>query len=82
MRDETLMRLSGAAAVAGGLLRAANAFSGNILTNHTLQLLYFATDVLLIFGLAGVYLQARASRLARACRIYHRRRRPADSAQR
>ncbi|MBI3675679.1 MAG: hypothetical protein HY243_03585 [Proteobacteria bacterium] len=60
MRDETLCRLSGTAAIVGGLLRAANGFAANILSDDILQLVYFATDVVLIFGLAGIYLQARA----------------------
>jgi len=61
MRDAALLRLSGLAAIGGGLLRAANAFTAGLLDEHTLQISYFATDVLLIFGLIGIYLNCRKS---------------------
>jgi len=59
MRDATLPRISGLCAIAGGLLRAANTFAAGAVDPHTLQLLYFAIDVLLVFGLMGIYLGAR-----------------------
>jgi hypothetical protein len=61
MNSDTLLRLSGAAAIAGGALRIAAAFP---ITSDavTLEWLYTTVDVLLLFGLMGIYL-ARAERL-------------------
>lgn len=61
MNYAALYRLSGAAAIAGGLLRIVSAFP---FTSDpvTLEWLYTAIDVLLLFGLIGIYL-ARAERL-------------------
>jgi len=61
MNYSALYRLSGAAAVAGGVLRVASAFP---VTQDpvTLEWLYTAIDVLLLFGLMGIYL-ARAEKL-------------------
>ncbi|MGH6949738.1 MAG: hypothetical protein ACREH4_02630 [Vitreimonas sp.] len=62
MNPDQLLRLAGAAAVAGGAARVFSAFP--LLSDPTtLQWLYTAIDVLLLFGLIGIYL-ARASRLA------------------
>jgi hypothetical protein len=56
-----LFRLAGAAAIAGGALRALAALE--LLDDPvTLEWLYASIDVLLLFGLIGIYL-ARASRL-------------------
>lgn len=60
MKDEALFRFSGLAAIAGGVLRAANAFTEGVVPGGLLPQLYFATDVFLIFGLVGLYLKARA----------------------
>ena len=61
MNKDALFRLGGAAALAGGTLRMAAAFpmSGDVLT---LEWLYAAIDVLLLFGLIAIYLD-RAERL-------------------
>jgi hypothetical protein len=56
-----LLRLAGVAAIAGGLLRIFACFP-LIENDVTLEWLYIAIDVLLLFGLIGVYL-ARAQRL-------------------
>lgn len=56
-----LYRLAGFAAVLGGALRIGSAFS-LIHDAVTLEWLYTAIDVLLLFGLIGIYL-SRASRL-------------------
>jgi hypothetical protein len=61
MRDITLMRLSGICAIAGGLLRASGSFAGGVVSGDRLQMFYFATDVFLIFGLAGIYGAGRRS---------------------
>lgn len=61
MRDSTLFRMAGVAAVTGGLLRIASEFvTGRIGTAHA-QELYFAIDAALILGLFGIYLWARRS---------------------
>lgn len=54
-----LLRLSGWAAVAGGVLRIADTFTTSALPPNTLMLLYFATDVLLLTGIAGVWVKQR-----------------------
>lgn len=61
MKTSQLFRLAGAAAIAGGAARIAAAFP---LTSDpvALEWLYTAIDVLLLFGLIGVYL-ARAEKL-------------------
>lgn len=61
MKFAALYRLSGAAALAGGLLRVASAvpFTSDTVT---LEWLYTAIDVLLPLGLMGIYL-ARAEKL-------------------
>lgn len=61
MNYATLFRLSGAAALAGGLLRVTAVFP---LTDDavTLEWLYTGIDVLLLLGLIGIYLD-RAERL-------------------
>ena len=51
----TLLKLAGSAAIAGGALRIANAFTTGMLDEHTLQLLYFATDFFFVLGLIGIY---------------------------
>ncbi len=59
MNDRTRWRISGAAAIAGGLLRVASTFTASALDASTLQLSYFVTDVMLLFGLLGIYLRNR-----------------------
>lgn len=61
MNYALLYRLAGMAALSGGLLRVASAFP---LTQDavTLEWLYTGIDILLLFGLIGIYL-ARAERL-------------------
>lgn len=54
-----LLRLSGWAAVAGGVLRIADTFTTGALPPTTLTLLYFATDILLLTGIAGVWVKQR-----------------------
>jgi hypothetical protein len=61
MADErSASRLSGAAAVAGGILRIANSFTAGAFDARTRELGYFVTDVLLLFGFLGIYLPRRA----------------------
>lgn len=61
MNAQQLFTLSGAAAIAGGLLRIFVAFP--LVTDPvTLEWLYTSIDVLLLFGLMGIYL-SRAERL-------------------
>lgn len=60
MTDRTLLRISGAAAVIGGVLRIAGTFA-SALGEHEAQLFYFATDLFLLTGLAGIYLSQRGS---------------------
>lgn len=54
-----LLRLSGWAAIVGGVLRIADTFTTKALLPNTLMLLYFATDVLLLIGIAGVWIKQR-----------------------
>lgn len=61
MNTQQLFALSGIAAIAGGLLRIFSAVA-QIGDQVTLEWLYTAIDVLLLFGLIGIYL-ARAERL-------------------
>ncbi|MGQ0532635.1 MAG: hypothetical protein ACT4OF_08100 [Caulobacteraceae bacterium] len=61
MKYEALYRLSGVAALAGGLLRVVSAFPFND-DAVTVEWLYTSIDVLLLFGLIGIYL-SRAERL-------------------
>lgn len=61
MNYATLYRLSGVAAIAGGLLRIFSAVA-QIGDQVTLEWLYTAIDVLLLFGLIGIYL-SRTERL-------------------
>jgi hypothetical protein len=61
MKSDALFRLSGAAAIAGGVLRVFSAFP--LVTDPVeTEWLYTVIDVLLLFGLIGIYL-ARAERL-------------------
>jgi hypothetical protein len=61
MNYAALYRASGLAALAGGVFRIASAFP--LLSDPvTLQWLYTAIDILLLFGLIGIYL-ARAEQL-------------------
>jgi hypothetical protein len=61
MNAPTLFRLAAFAAIAGGLLRVASAFP--VLSDPVArEWLYTAIDVLLLFGLIGIYLD-RAARL-------------------
>ena len=53
-----LLRLSGWAAVAGGALRIADTFT-TALPASTLAVLYLVTDVLLLTGIAGVWIRQR-----------------------
>lgn len=62
MQSKAIFRLSGAAAITGGVLRIANTFTIHLFDTHTLALSWFATDVLLLLGLMGWY-ASRADRL-------------------
>ena len=62
MSRDTLMRLSAAAAIAGGALRVADGLWIVSAASNTQQLAYFITDLLLLFGLCGIYL-TRSHRL-------------------
>jgi hypothetical protein len=61
MDDAVLVRLSGAAALIGGTLRIADAFISHAFAGPIVQLIYFATDLFLLFGLAGIYLRRSRS---------------------
>lgn len=61
MNYPTLYRLSGVAAIAGGLLRVASSFP-LVQDEITLQWLYTGIDVLLLMGIIGIYLD-RAEKL-------------------
>ena len=54
-----MVQLGGAAAVAGGALRVADAYLAVTGTARTQQIAYFITDILLLFGLCGLYLVLR-----------------------
>jgi hypothetical protein len=58
MRDITF-RAGGAAAMAGGAMRIANAFTTGLLDGRTLGFLYLATDILLLLGLLAWYIARR-----------------------
>lgn len=60
MDDRTLYRLAGAAAVTGGALRIATAFVPWAPGVAWLEAVAFTIDVLLLFGLMGIYLEHRA----------------------
>ncbi len=60
MDDRTLYRLAGAAAVLGGAVRIAMAFVPWSPGVAWLEAVAFAIDVLLLFGLMGIYLAHRA----------------------
>ena len=63
MDYRALLRISAIAAIAGGLLRAADPFFAALhLNNATLQQIWFAIDLLLLIGVSGIYL-AEANRL-------------------
>jgi len=65
MSKNTLLRLSGIAAIAGGALRVAD---GLLITSAAIpiqQFAYFFTDLMLMFGLCGIYL-VRSNRLGLA----------------
>src|SRR3569832_1251382 len=53
-----ILRLGGASAVRGGPLRIVNVFTTS-LPQATLAALYFVTDVLLLAGVAGLWLKRR-----------------------
>ena len=61
MNKTTLVRLAAIAAILGGALRIVDAFL-SISGTQFQQLAYFVTDVMLIFGLCGVYF-SRSNRL-------------------
>jgi len=56
MRTETLLKLGGVAAIAGGALRLGEPLLKAAFTGDALQLSYFAIDVLLLLGLVGWYI--------------------------
>ncbi len=60
MSDGTLLRISAAAAMIGGVLRIGGTFAGG-LSEHDAQLFYFVTDLFLLAGLTGIYLSQRGS---------------------
>jgi hypothetical protein len=55
------LRLSGLAAIAGGVLRIADSFTTHALSPDTLTVLYFVTDVLLLAGIASIWWKRRRS---------------------
>ena len=61
MRDAHLVRILAAAAILGGALRIASSFIPWTPDSAPLEVLYDVIDVLLLFGLMGVYFATRAS---------------------
>jgi hypothetical protein len=61
MNKNTLLRLAAIAAILGGALRIGDAFI-TVSGTELQQFAYFATDVMLIFGLCGIYF-SRSNRL-------------------
>lgn len=59
MTDRSLARAIGFAALAGGLLRIANSFTGAWVGEGVLGIVYFVEDLLLLLGLLGIYLPQR-----------------------
>lgn len=62
MTKNTLLRLSAVAAIVGGVLRVADAFMAAAVAVHIQQGAYFVIDLMLLFGLCGIYL-SRSNRL-------------------
>lgn len=62
MTKNPLLQLSALAAILGGALRVADAFWSAGVAAHLLQFACFLTDLMLIFGLCGIYL-SRSDRL-------------------
>lgn len=58
-RVAVLLRALAFAAIAGGVLRGFDSFAATLLAAAPLGQLYFATDVLLLLGIAGVYASRR-----------------------
>ena len=56
-----LLRASGFAAAAGGVLRVVDAFTTEVLSQGTLAALYLLTDAFLLAGVAGLWWTRRAS---------------------
>jgi hypothetical protein len=65
MSKNILLRLSAVAAIAGGALRVADGLLIASAPIQTQQFAYFLTDLLLVFGLCGIYL-TRSNRLGLA----------------
>jgi len=57
----TLLRTLGLAAIAGGVLRAVDSFTTQSFSAGTLAALYFATDIFLLLGIAGIYWSRRTT---------------------
>ena len=55
MSSSTLIRLGGLAAILAGLLRVIASFLPNSIPTVELEILYFFTDVFILFGLMGLY---------------------------
>ncbi|HXC54757.1 MAG TPA: hypothetical protein VNU97_05655 [Rhizomicrobium sp.] len=55
------LRALALAAIAGGTLRIVDSFTGTLLSAGTLAVLYFVTDILLLAGIAGLWLRRRAT---------------------
>jgi hypothetical protein len=54
-----LLRLCAFAAIVGGALRVADAYLATTGAVRALQIAYFVTDVMLLFGLCGIYFPLR-----------------------
>ena len=59
MSDQNLLRLSGVAALLGGLLRVSSPFFGMLLPDEALHLLWAGTDLLLLLGTFGLWASTR-----------------------
>jgi len=55
------VRVGGISAIAGGALRIVDSFTTELLSQGTLAVLYFVTDVLLLAGIAAFWFKRRAA---------------------
>lgn len=61
MSDSLLLRLAGAAGLVGGVLRLTSVFFGVLLPDGALHLVWAGTDLLLLFGIIGLWIATRTA---------------------
>ena len=61
MIDANLLRLSGLAALLGGVLRITSPFFGALMPDEALHLMWAGTDLLLLFGTFGLWAATRTA---------------------